>query len=116
MAHYPSPIVIHIVGTEADDRSWLCEEHHCCGEVLQEDVVVRLRKVQIEAGGGEETAIAVVWVTDGMNRCREGFLQCHMVAHAAHFDGVLAQITRVLSADDRDTAERRLFHKNRGCC
>ena len=116
MAHHPSPIVLHIVGTEADDRGRSCEEHHCCGEVLQEDVVVRLRKVQIQAGGGEETAIAAVWVTDGMDRCRVGFLQGHMVAHAARFDGALAQITRVLSADDGDTAERRLHHKNRGCC
>jgi len=116
MAHYPSPIVIHIIGTEADDRGRSCKEHHCCGEVLQEDVVVRLRKVQIQAGGGEETAIAAVWVTDGIDRCRVGFLQRHMVPHAARFDGALAQVTRVLSADDGDTAERRLFHKNRGCC
>jgi hypothetical protein len=116
MAHHPSPIVIHIVGTEAYDRGRQCEEHHCCGEVLQDDVVVRLRKVQIQAGGGEETAIAAVWVTDGMDRCRVGFLQRHMVAHAAQYDGALAQITRVLSADDGDTAERRLHHKNRGCC
>ena len=116
MAHHPSPIVLHIVGTEADNRGQSCKEHHCCGEVLQEDVVVRLRKVQIQVGGGEETAIAVVWVTDGMDRCRVGFLQRHMVAHAARFDGALAQVTRVLSVADGDTAERRLVHKNRGCC
>ena len=116
MAHHPSPIVIHIVGTEAYDRGRQCEEHHCCGEVLQDDVVVRLRKVQIQAGGGEETAIAAVWVTDGMDRCRVGFLQRHMVAHAAQYDGALAQVKRVLSVDDGDTAERRLVHKIRGCC
>ena len=116
MAHYPSPIVLHVVGTEANGRGRPCEEHLCCGEVLQEDVVVRLRKAQIQAGGGEETAIAAVWVTDGMDHCRVGFLQRHMVAHAARYDGALAQVTRVLSADDGDTAERRLFHKNRGCC
>ena len=116
MAHHPSPIVLYIVGTEADDRCRSCEEHLCCGEVLQEDVVVRLRKVQIQAGGGEETAIAAIWVTDGIDRCRVGFLQRHMVAHAARYDGALAQITRVLSADEGDTAQRPLFHKNRGCC
>jgi hypothetical protein len=44
MAHHPSPVVLLIVGIEAaDHRS--CEEHICWGEVLQEDVVVRLRKV-----------------------------------------------------------------------
>jgi hypothetical protein len=51
-----------------------------------------------------------------MDRCRVGFLQRHMVAHAWQYDGALAQVTRVLSADDGDTAERRLVHKNRGCC
>ena len=78
--------------------------------------MVRLRKVQIQAGGAKETAIAAVWVTDGLDRCRVEFLQRHMVKHAARFDGALAQITRVLSADDGDTAERKLHYKNRGCC
>ena len=116
MAHHPSPIVLHIVGTEADDRGRSCEEHHHCGEVLEEDMVVRLRKVQIKAGGAEETAIAAVWVTDGIDRCGVGFLQRHMVAYAEQYDGALAQVTRVLSKDDGDSAEKRLFHKNMGCC
>jgi len=116
MAHHPSPVVLHIVGTEADDRGRSCEEHLCCGEVLQEDVVVRLRKVQIVVDGKEETAVAAVWVTDGMERCRVGFLQRHMVKHAARYDGALAQVTKVLSANNDDMAERHLFYKNKGCC
>jgi Fe-S cluster assembly iron-binding protein IscA len=116
MAHHPSPIVIHIVGTEVADDARSCEEHVCCGaEVLDEDVVVRLRKVQVVVDGREETAIAAVWVTDGVDRCRVGYLQRHFVANAARFDGALAQITKVLSKDDGDTAEKRLFHKNKGC-
>ena len=47
--------------------------------------------------GREETAIAAVWVTDGIDRCCVGFLKRHMVRHAACFDGALAQVTRVLS-------------------
>ena len=116
MAYHPSPVVLHIVGTEADDQGRSCEEHRCCGEVMQEDIVVRLRKVQVIVDGREETAIAAIWVTDGMDRCRVGFLQRHMVKHAARYDGALAQVTRVLSKNDGDTAERRLFHKNMGCC
>jgi hypothetical protein len=109
-------VVLHIVGTEADDRGRSCEEHRCCGEeVMQEDIVVRLRKVQVLVDGREETAVAAIWVTDGMDRCRVGFLQRHMVKHAARFDGALAQVTRVLSKNDGDTAERSLFHKNKGC-
>jgi len=116
MAYYPSPVVLHIVGTEADDRGRSCEEHRCCGEeVAQEDIVVRLRKVQVLVDGREETAVAAIWVTDGMDRCRVGFLQRHMVKHAARFDGALAQVMRVLSKNDGDTAERSLFHKNKGC-
>ncbi len=59
-------------------------------------MVVRLRKVQLMVEGREEKAIAAIWVTDGMDRCRVGFLPRHMVKHAAHYDGSLAQVTRVL--------------------
>ena len=60
MAHHPSPIVIHIVGTEVADDDRSCKEHVCCGaEVLDEDVVVRLRKVQVVVDGRVETAVAL---------------------------------------------------------
>ena len=51
-----------------------------------------------------------------MDRCRVGFLQRHMVAHASRYDGVLAQVTRVLSKDGGDSAERALCYQNKGCC
>ena len=51
-----------------------------------------------------------------MDHCRVGFLQRHMVAHAACFYCALEQSTRVLNADDGDTAEKWLYHKNRKCC
>ena len=40
---------------------------------------MRLRKVQVVVDGREETAVAAVWVTDGMERCRVGFL--HLGRH-----------------------------------
>jgi len=57
-------------------------------------------------------------VTDGIDRCRVGFLKRHMVKHAARYDGLLAQVTRVFSVDPRccDSAERRMHHHTRGCC
>jgi hypothetical protein len=116
---HPSGVVVEIVGTEQGDQGRSCEEHPInCGEVLAEDVVVRLRKVQVLVDGKEETAIAAVWVNDGIDRCRVGFLPRHMVKHAARYDGALAQVTRVFSGDREkfDTAERRAFHKNHGCC
>ena len=118
MAHRPEPIVIEIVGIEEGSRGWSCEEHAVCGCVVDEDVVVRLRKVQVLVDGREETVIAVYWVTDGADRCRVGFLQRHMVAYASHYNGALAQVTRVLgpNAGMFDTAKQRLHHKNKGYC
>ena len=119
MVFHPPGIVVEIVGTEAGDQGRSCEEHPAnCGEVLEPDVVVRLLKVQLMVEGREETAIAAVWVSNGMDCCRVGFLPCHMVKHAACYDGSLAQVTRVLSADPTrcDSAERRMHHHNRGCC
>ena len=113
-----SGIVVEIVGTEMSCQGRSCEEHDNCGEVLKEDVVVHLRKIQLMVEGKEETAITEIWVTDGINRCRVGFVPCHMVRHAARYDGVLAQVTRVFSSDPEtcDSAERRLFFKNLGYC
>ena len=115
---HPPGIVVEIVGTLMGDRGRSCEEHSVCGSVLEEDMVVRLRKVQILVDGFEETAIACYWVTDGIDRCRFGFLMRHMVAHAARYDGALAQVTRVFSGEEEECSreERRMFHAKRGYC
>jgi hypothetical protein len=56
---HPTGVVVEIIGTEVGDRGRSCEEHpNNCGKMLAEDVVVRLRKVQIQVEGQEETAIA----------------------------------------------------------
>ena len=83
MATHPSGISVEIVGIEASSNGRSCEEHDVCGSILAEDVVVRLRKVQIvNAKGIEETAIAANWVSDGIDRCRVGFLQRHLIKHS----------------------------------
>jgi hypothetical protein len=119
MVFHPLGIVVEIVGTEAGDRDCTCEEHTVnCGKVLEEDVVVHLWKVQVEVDGREETAIAAVWVTDGIDCCHLGFLKHHMVHHAVRFDGALVQVTRVFSFDPGscDSAEHWMYHHNKGCC
>jgi hypothetical protein len=119
MVFHPPGIVVEIVGTEAGDRGCTCKEHTInCGKVLEEDVVVHLWKGQVVVDEREETAIATVWVTDGIDRCRVGFLKRHMVRHAARFDGALGQVTSVFSSDlgSCDSAECRMYHHNRGCC
>ncbi len=103
---------------EMGDRGHSCDEHtNNCGEVMSKDMVVHLWKVQIQVEGREETTIAACWVTEGANPCRVGFLPCHMVRHAACYDGALAQVTHVCNADPTccNTTERRVFHKNKGC-
>jgi hypothetical protein len=119
MVFHPPGIIVEIVGTEAGDRGCTCKEHTVnCSKVLEEDVVVHLWKVQVMVDGREEMAIAAIWVTDGIDRCHVGFLKHHMVHHATCFDGALAQVTRVFSSDPGscDSAERRMYYHNRGCC
>jgi hypothetical protein len=44
-----------------------------CGLVVEEDTLLRLRRVQIEVDGQEETVIACIWVTDRIDCCCIGF-------------------------------------------
>ena len=92
VATHPPGVIVEIVGTLMGDRGRSCEEHAVCGSVLEEDMVVRLRKVQVLVDGCEETAIACIWVTDGLDRCRVGFLMRHMVKHVARYDVSLVDV------------------------
>ncbi len=80
--------------------------------MVEEDVVVRLRREQIlvlnKLGKGfkEETAYTVNWVTDGQDRCRVGFLPRSYVAQGGVFDGVLCQAVRIGNKSDNDKNER----------
>jgi hypothetical protein len=108
----PMGMVLDVVGTARGDRGRNCDEHEICGEVLAEDVVVRLRREQIlvpnklEKGFKEETAYTVNWVTDGQDRCRVGFLPRAYVAQGGVFDGVLCQVVRIGNESDNDKNER----------
>ena len=115
---HPCGILVKILGTKVSCQGRSCKEHKICGKVLKEDVVVRLRKLQLMVAGKDEMVIAAIWVTDGVDRCCVGFVPCHMVKHAAQYDGALVQVTCVLSDDAEtcDLAEQRLFHKNKGFC
>jgi hypothetical protein len=115
--HHPIGITVEIVGIEANTNGRSCDQHDVCGSALEDDVVVRLRKVQIlNAEGREESAIAAYLVSDGIDQCRVGFLQRHLVRHAKSFDGVLAQVTEVYSATSESPAKRRKCLHNMGCC
>ncbi len=89
---HPSGVVVDIVGTNRSDRGRSCEEHPdgCGAVVLTCDVVGRIRMEQILVEAGflekgkmrEETALTINWVSDGIDRCRIGFLPEAYIPHA----------------------------------
>ena len=108
---------MEIVGIESGTNGRSCYQHDVCGSVIEEDVVVRLRKMQIRNSfGKEETAIAAFHVTDSIDQCHVGFLPRHFVPHALSFDGVLAQVTEVYSPTSQSLSKRKKFCHNMGCC
>ena len=67
-SHHPSGITVEMVGIESGTNGRSCYQHDICGSLVEEDVVLRLRKIQIRNSfGQEETAIAAFHVTDGID-------------------------------------------------
>ena len=125
---HPSGVTLEIVGLESNTQGRSCEMHATCGCLVKEDVVLRLRKVQVVVEGMEESAIAAYHVSDGVDTCRVGFLKRHLVKHSKQYEGALVQVTEVYSGLSESPTKRRLFHlavanvlllphclKNRGC-
>ena len=65
--------------------------------------------------GAEETAVAAVWVTDGIDRCRIGFLPRHLIRRAQFYNGKLVQVVAML-ADSENLRQRKYSHHNLGAC
>ena len=116
-------LVIDIAGIAAGDRGCRCKEHKvCCGEVVNVDIVVCLRRKEILVpddflGKGsmrEETAITVNWVTKGFERCRVGFLPLSYVPNAAVYDGALCQVIEVFNKDESSRANRAKWKQHNG--
>jgi hypothetical protein len=115
MAHHPPGITVELLGIDASDQGRSCEEHDVCGEIVDLDVVVRLRRTQVVIDGVEETAIAAYWVTTGIDRCRVGFLPKFTVKHWQQFDGKLAQVVEMYR-DSESPSKRSKAHRNKGAC
>jgi hypothetical protein len=62
----------------------------------------------------EETAVAAYWVTDGVDRCRVGFLPRHCIRQCTYFDGRLVQVVAMLA--DSDNPKRQFSRFDRGAC
>ena len=115
MAQHPQGHTIEIFGIESLTNGRSCEEHAICGSVIQDDVVVQLRKVQVLIEGKEETAIAAFWVSDGVDRCRVGYLPKFHVKHWKLLGGALAQIIEVYHQESDSPTKRQKCHRNSGC-
>ena len=60
----------------------------------------------------EESALAVYWVTDAIDRCRVGFLPRHLLKHRKYYDGKAAQIVEFLAMSESPSDKAR----NAGVC
>ena len=115
MAQHPWGRTVEILGIESPTNGRSCEEHVVCGSVLQDDVVVRLRKAQVVIDEKEEAAIAAFWVSDGVDRFRVGYLPKFHVKHWKLLEGALAQIIEVYHEDSDSPTKRQKHHRNSGC-
>jgi len=116
MAFHPSGITLDIVGINASDQGRSCEIHKCCGAVLEVDMVIRLRSIQILVNGKEETAIAAYRVSGGVDSCRVGFARRHLLKYKDDYDARLAQVLEIFNDTTENPSDRMKAHRNRGCC
>ena len=115
MSHHPRGRTVEILGIISPRNGRSCKEHPICGRVLQEDLVVHFRKVQVLIDGKEESAIAAFWVSDGVDRCRVGYLPKYHVTHWKSLEGTLAQITEIYTEDSESPTKRQKHNRNSGC-
>ena len=57
MACHPSGITFDVVGIRASSNGRSCENHECCGAVLEEDMVIRIREEQVMIDGKEQKVL-----------------------------------------------------------
>ena len=92
---HPPGITVKIIGTDCSTNGRSCYGHQSCGSLLDLDVVVRLRRLQILVDGKERSVIAAYHVTDGIDSCCVGFLKSELTKFSSYYEGVLAQISSV---------------------
>lgn len=107
--------LVEIVGLTDGSRGRSCESHNVCGSTIDLDSLVRFRIESIDVDGKEERAICVYSVSDGIDRCRVGFLPRHYKKYAKKYNGRLAQVVELLWLSE-ESYLRSKSHRNRGMC
>ena len=75
-----------------------------------EDVVLRLRKVQVLMNQQEQSAIAAFWVSEGIDCCHVGYLPKAYVKNWKQYDGALVQVVEVYSGDSDSSMNHQKFY------
>ena len=114
MSYHPRGDTVEIVGVNSPTNGQSCEEHPICVEVVIEDVVLNLRKVQALINQQEQSAIAAFWVSDGIDHCLVGYLPKAYVKNWKQYDGALVQVVEVYSEDSDSHTKCQKFHRNHG--
>ena len=114
MSHHPWGRTVKILGIQSLQNGRSCKEHPICSHVLQEDSVVHFRKVKVLIDGKEESAIAAFWVSDGIDRCRVGYLPKFHVTLWKSLEHA-AQITEIYTEDSESPTKRQKHYRNSGC-
>jgi hypothetical protein len=113
---HPQGNTVEVVGLSACSSGRNCEEHTTCGIVVQPDVVLRVRRVAVDTDDGRHVnALAVYWVSDGVDRCRVGFLPKHLLKHSESYEGKLLQVTEMYKNHSSLTLRSR-NQRDRGVC
>ena len=96
MSYHPRGDTVEIVGVNSPTNGQSCEEHCICGEVVIEDVVLPLRKVQVQMNQQQQSAIAAFWVSGGIDRCRMDIFPRHMSRIGSNMMEVLSRLLRII--------------------
>ena len=114
MSYHPCGDTVEIIGVNSPTNRQSCEEHPICGEVVIEDVVLHLRKVQVLINQQEESAVVASWVLDGIDHCHVGYLPKAYVKNWKQYEGALVQVVEVYSGDSDSPTKCQKFHRNHG--
>ena len=112
MSYHSHGDTVKIIGVNSPTKRRSCEEHPICGEVVIEDVVLHLMKVQVLMNQQEQSAIAAFWVLDGIDHCCIGYLPKVYVKNWKQYDGALIQVVKVYSGDSDSPTKCQKFHRN----
>jgi hypothetical protein len=83
------------------------------------EIVLRLCSVQVNIDGVEQPAVAAYWVTDGIDRCRVGFIKGKLTetrSSREEYDGRLVQVVAICRKNSESSEDRAAARRFFGCC